>query len=211
MSKLILIRHGQSTWNELGQWTGLTDVDLTAKGEAEAQAAGVQVKTALKGQDLTVAYSSNLKRAYQTAKLALAAAGQSDVTISKDAALNERDYGQLTGKNKWEVKAEFGDTQFTAWRRSWDEPVPGGETLKDVYERVVPYYQHEIVTKLKAGHNVLVSSHGNTLRALTKYLEGLDEEAIEKLEIGTGQVIVYTVSDTGKIENKDVLTAGGHA
>ncbi|QQR53274.1 2,3-bisphosphoglycerate-dependent phosphoglycerate mutase [bacterium] len=117
----------------------------------------------------------------------------------------------MTGKNKWEGKAEFGDDQFTAWRRSWDEPVPGGETLKDVYERVVPYYQSTILADLKAGHNVLVSSHGNTLRALVKYLDNLSDQAVEKLEIGTGQAIVYKTNASGAIIDKQVLTAGGHA
>jgi 2,3-bisphosphoglycerate-dependent phosphoglycerate mutase len=211
MSRLILIRHGQSTWNELGQWTGLTNVDLTAKGEAEAQAAGEMVKQALAGQRLHSAYSSALKRAYRTAQLALAAAGQPDLEITQNPALNERDYGELTGKNKWEVKAEFGDDQFTAWRRSWDEPIPGGETLKDVYERVVPYYQSIIIKDLKANQNVLISSHGNTLRALTKYLDNLSETEVEKLEIGTGQAIVYDVNAEGRVVSKQVLTAGGNA
>ena len=211
MSLLILIRHGQSTWNELGQWTGLTDVDLTAKGESEATAAGHTVKQALAGQPLDKAYSSVLKRAIRTGELALAAAGLPHIDIVHHAALKERHYGDLTGKNKWEVKAEFGDDQFTAWRRSWDEPVPGGETPQDVSERVVPYYESPILADPKAGRNVLESSHGNTLRALVKYLDNLSDQAVESLEIGTGQAIVYKVGKTGTIIDKQVLTAGGHA
>jgi 2,3-bisphosphoglycerate-dependent phosphoglycerate mutase len=208
MPYLVLVRHGQSAWNELGQWTGLTDVELTEKGRAEARAAAKTL------EDITfgAAHTSHLKRAQDTLHEILAELGQTEVEAKRHAALNERDYGILTGKNKWQAKEEYGDEQFTKWRRGWNEPIPKGETLKDVHDRAVPYYQEHILADLKAGKNVIVAAHGNTLRALVKHLEDIAESDIPGLEIGTGEVYVYDIEpESGRIIAKDIKVSGGKA
>lgn len=208
MAYLVLVRHGQSAWNELGQWTGLTDVELTNKGRAEARAAA----KALEGLTFGAAHTSNLKRAQDTLSEILDELHQTQVDTKKSSALNERDYGELTGKNKWQVKAEHGDEQFTKWRRSWDEPIPGGESLKDVSARAVPYFEEHIVKDLKSGKNVIVAAHGNTLRALVKHIDNLAAEAVSGLEIGTGEVYVYEINeDTGQVIAKQIKVSGGVA
>ena len=208
MPYLVLVRHGQSVWNELSQWTGLTDVELTEKGRAEARAAAKTLESITFG----AAHTSKLKRAQHTLAEILAELGQTELEAKQSAALNERDYGDLTGKNKWQVRDEHGEEKFTAWRRSWDYPVPGGETLKDVHARVVPYYQEHILADLKAGKNVIVAAHGNTLRALVKHLENLPESEIPALEIGTGEVYLYEIEPKeGRIVAKDIKVSGGKA
>jgi len=208
MPYLVLVRHGQSAWNELGQWTGLTDVELTEKGRAEARSAA---KT-LDGITFGAAHTSNLKRAQDTLSEILDELGQTEVEAKKSAALNERDYGDLTGKNKWQVRDEHGEEKFMGWRRSWDYPVPGGETLKDVHDRAVPYYEEHILADMKAGKNVIVAAHGNTLRALVKHIEDIAEEDIPGLEIGTGEVYLYEIEpETGRIVAKEIKVAGGKA
>jgi 2,3-bisphosphoglycerate-dependent phosphoglycerate mutase len=208
MAYLVLVRHGQSQWNELGQWTGLSDISLTDKGRAEARAAA---KT-LENITFQAAHTSKLKRAQQTLAEILMELGQTELEARHAAALNERDYGVLTGKNKWQVKAEHGDEQFTKWRRSWNEPVPEGETLKDVHARVVPYYEQHILADLKAGKNVIVAAHGNSLRALVKHLEDVAEADIPGLEIGTGEVYLYEIEpETGRILAKEIKVTGGKA
>lgn len=208
MAYLVLVRHGQSAWNELGQWTGLTDVELTPKGREEARAAA---KT-LEGITFGAAHTSNLKRAQDTLTEILEQLGQTEVEAKKSAALNERDYGALTGKNKWQVRDEHGEEKFMKWRRSWDYPVPDGETLKDVYDRSVPYYEAHILSDLQAGKNVIVAAHGNTLRALVKHIEEIAEEDIPGLEIGTGEVYVYEIDpETSQIIAKDIRVSGGKA
>jgi 2,3-bisphosphoglycerate-dependent phosphoglycerate mutase len=208
MAYLVLVRHGQSEWNALGQWTGLTDVELTDKGREEARAAA---KT-LANVTFNAAHTSKLKRAQDTLGEILDELGQAEVEAKQSAALNERDYGDLTGKNKWQVRDEHGEEKFMAWRRSWDYPVPGGETLKDVHDRAVPYYEEHILADLKAGKNVIVAAHGNTLRALVKHLEEVAEADIPGLEIGTGEVYLYEIDEqTGQIIAKDIKVAGGKA
>lgn len=208
MPYLVLVRHGQSAWNELGQWTGLTDVELTEKGRGEARAAA----TTLEGITFGAAHTSHLKRAQDTLTEILGELGQTEIEAKKAAALNERDYGILTGKNKWQAKEEYGDEQFTKWRRGWNEPIPEGETLKDVHDRAVPYYEEHILADMKAGKNVIVSAHGNTLRALVKHLEDIAEADISGLEIGTGEVYVYEIDpETGQIIAKDIKISGGQA
>lgn len=208
MSYLVLVRHGQSAWNELGQWTGLTDVELTDKGRQEARAAA---KT-LNGLTFGAAYTSNLKRAQDTLAEILDELHQTELEAQKSAALNERDYGMLTGKNKWQVKAEYGETQFTKWRRGWNEPIPQGETLQDVHARTVPFYTEHILKDLQAGKNVIIAAHGNTLRALVRHLEQIAEDQIPGLEIGTGEVYLYDINeDTGQIIAKEIKVAGGKA
>lgn len=208
MAYLVLVRHGQSAWNELGQWTGLTDVELTTKGRAEARAAA---KT-LEGITFGAAHTSNLKRAQDTLAEILDELGQTEVEAKHAAPLNERDYGDLTGKNKWQVREQHGEEKFMKWRRSWDYPVPGGETLKDVHARVVPYYEEHILADLKAGKNVIVAAHGNSLRALVKHLEDVAEKDIPGLEIGTGEVYLYEIEPkNGRIMAKEIKVAGGKA
>lgn len=208
MSYLVLVRHGQSAWNELGQWTGLTDVELTDKGRAEARSAA---KT-LEGLTFSAAYTSNLKRAQDTLAEILDELHQTELEAQKSAALNERDYGILTGKNKWQAKDEYGEEQFMKWRRGWNEPIPGGETLQDVHDRAVPYYQQHILADLKAGKNVIVAAHGNTLRALVKHIERIAETDVPALEIGTGEVYLYEIdSDSGQVLAKDIKVTGSKA
>jgi 2,3-bisphosphoglycerate-dependent phosphoglycerate mutase len=207
MPYLVLVRHGQSVWNELGQWTGLTDVELTEKGRSEARAAARTLENITFG----AAHTSHLKRAQDTLAEILGELGQTEVEAKQVAALNERDYGELTGKNKWQVRDEHGEEKFTKWRRSWDYPVPGGETLKDVHARTIPYYEEHILGDLKAGHNVIVAAHGNTLRALVKHLEDIAEADIPGLEIGTGEVYVYEIDESGQIIAKDIKISGSQA
>jgi 2,3-bisphosphoglycerate-dependent phosphoglycerate mutase len=200
MAYLVLVRHGQSEWNLLGQWTGLTDVQLTEDGREEARRAA---KT-LEDIDLHRAYSSKLTRAKHTLDEIVTHLGRHDLERTEHAELNERDYGELTGKNKWQVKEEYGEEKFMAWRRSWDHPVPGGETLKDVSERVLPFYEQHILEDLKNGKNVIVAAHGNSLRALIKYLEEVSDEDAHTVEIMTGEVLVYEIDDNGKLLKKEV-------
>jgi 2,3-bisphosphoglycerate-dependent phosphoglycerate mutase len=203
MAYLVLVRHGESEWNTLGLWTGWRDVSLTEKGHAEAR----QAAEALTNVKLDVAYTSKLKRARQTLDDITATLGVPNLPVVEDAALNERDYGDLTAKNKWDVQKEYGDEQFLKWRRSWDYPVPGGETLKDVYERVAPYYDQHILPDLKAGKNVIVAAHGNSLRALVKHLENIPDADVASLKIGTGEVYLYEVDASGKITSKTIRAA----
>lgn len=200
MAYLVLVRHGQSEWNLLGQWTGLTDVELTADGREEAKRAA----RTLEDIDLHRAYTSKLKRAQHTLDEIVGHLNKKAIDRTEHAELNERDYGDLTGKNKWQVKEEYGEEKFMAWRRSWDHPVPGGETLKDVSERVLPFYETHILKDLKEGKNVIVAAHGNSLRALIKYLDGVADDEAHKVEIMTGEVLVYEIDDNGKMLKKEV-------
>jgi len=202
MAYLVLVRHGISEWNTLGKWTGITDTELTGEGREEARRAA----SALEDIDLHRAYTSKLKRAKDTLDLLMEQLGK-DVERSEHAELNERDYGDLTGKNKWQVKEEYGEEKFMAWRRSWDHPVPGGETLKDVSERVLPFYEQHILEDLKNGKNVIVSAHGNSLRSLMKYLEHVADEDAHKVEIMTGEVLVYEIDDNGTVLKKELRLA----
>jgi 2,3-bisphosphoglycerate-dependent phosphoglycerate mutase len=204
LAYLILVRHGQSAWNVLGQWTGLTDVELTDEGKKEAQKAA----ETLRGIDIHKAHTSKLKRAHQTLEEIKNALDLSNIPVTQHEALNERDYGEYTSKNKWEVKEKIGDEEFLKLRRSWDYPVPGGESLKDVHSRVVPYYEAEILKDLKAGHNVIVTAHGNSLRALIKHLENIADEEISNLELGTGEVYLYEINESGKVISKEIKTTG---
>src|SRR3989344_3825265 len=201
MAYLILVRHGESLWNKEGKWTGFTDIELSEKGHDEAKEAG----SLLKKYPIDLAYVSVLKRAKQTLDDINATRVLPVLEVIKDKALNERDYGDFTGKNKWEVKKQVGDETFTKIRRSWDYPIPNGESLKDVYSRVIPYYKKEIEPKLKMGKNILISAHSNSLRALVKYLENISDIDIPKLEIATGEIYVYQIDKEGKIVSKEIL------
>lgn len=187
MGTLVISRHGESEWNLLGKWTGWTDVGLTEKGRADT----VRLGALLKDIRFDEAYTSALQRTHQTLDALLEGRGKGSLPTTQAAELNERDYGDLTGKNKWEVKAEIGEEAFNGIRRGWDYPVPGGETLKDVYARVVPYFEREILPKLQAGENILLVAHGNSIRALMKRLERVPEEDMAHVEMPFGQLLVY--------------------
>jgi 2,3-bisphosphoglycerate-dependent phosphoglycerate mutase len=200
MAYLVLVRHGQSEWNLLGQWTGLTDVSLTDDGREEARRAA----RTLEDINLHRAYTSKLKRAKHTLDEIVEHLDRKDLERSEHEELNERDYGDLTGKNKWQVKEEYGEEKFMKWRRSWDHPVPGGETLKDVSGRVLPFYEKHILSDLKNGKNVIVAAHGNSLRALIKHLDQVADDEAHEVEIMTGEVVVYEVSEDGELLKKEI-------
>ena len=203
MSYLVLVRHGLSEYNKKGLWTGWTDIPLAPEGFDEARKTGEE----LKGMTFDYCYSSPLLRARQTLNEIKKILGIEHIRTIEDAALNERNYGIFTGKNKWQVKDQVGEEEFQKIRRSWDYPIENGESLKQVYEREIPYYQEEIEPKLKSGKNVIISSSGNDLRALAKYLENIPDDKISELEVGTGEAIVYQIDQTGKIVNKEIRGA----
>ena len=201
MSALILLRHGQSQWNLENRFTGWIDVPLSPKGEDEARAAGEK----LRGHRIDKLYTSVLKRAVDTATLAIEAAGLRTPPTEQDAALNERMYGDLQGLNKAEAAKQFGDAQIKLWRRSYDVRPPGGESLADTAERVVPYWESHILPDLKSGRNVLVVAHGNSLRALVMHLDGLSHAEVLELEIPTGAPLLYDVGADGRVGGKRYL------
>ncbi len=186
---LVLVRHGQSDWNLKNLFTGWRDVDLTEKGVAEAREAGRKLKS--QGIKFDAAFTSSLKRAQRTLDLMLTELGESAIPVFKNQALNERDYGDLVGLNKDDARKKWGEEQVHIWRRSYDVAPPGGESLRDTAARVLPYYIQEILPRVLRGERVLVSAHGNSLRALVMVLEKLDKESILKREIGTGVPIIY--------------------
>lgn len=200
MGCLVLVRHGQSEWNEKNLFTGWRDPDLTDKGVKEAVQAGNTLKQA--GYNFDIAFTSDLQRAQKTCSLILAALELSAIEVIQNQALNERDYGELAGLNKDDARKKWGDEQVHIWRRSYDIPPPGGESLKDTADRVLPYYEANIKPRLLTGETVLVAAHGNSLRALVMMLEGLSEEEILAREIGTGEPIIYDISDTGTAKLK---------
>ena len=191
MAKLFLVRHGQSQWNLENRFTGWQDVDITELGQEEARQAGL----ALANEPIDIAYTSTLIRAQHTLRIILHEMGDPHIPIVIDAALNERGYGKLEGLNKAETAQKYGAEQVHIWRRSFDVPPPGGESLKNTYDRVIPYYQRFIEPKLKEGKNVLVVAHGNSLRALIMFLEHLSPEQILEREIATGQPIKYQIEE----------------
>ncbi len=215
MSKLILLRHGQSQWNLDNRFTGWVDVDLTAEGEAQARRGGALMKAA--GLHIDRVYSSVLKRANRTGEIALTSAGQGDLPMVRDWRLNERHYGGLTGLNKAETAAKHGDDQVKVWRRSYDIPppplarggefdfyadplyaglaIPDTESLKTTLDRVQPYWDAEIAPRLKAGETVLVAAHGNSLRAIVKLLFAVPDAAIVDVEIPTGNPLLIELDD----------------
>ncbi len=197
---LVLCRHGESEWNKLNLFTGWRDPDLTEKGIAEARAAGRKLKALGLTFDLT--YTSALTRAQHTLRLILEELGQTGLPETRDAALNERDYGDLAGLNKDEARVKWGAEQVHIWRRSFDVPPPGGESLKDTAARVLPYFNAVIWPQVVAGKRVLVAAHGNSLRALIMQLEGLKGEEIIARELATGAPIVYRFDDAGAITEK---------
>ena len=203
MSKLILLRHGQSEWNKLNQFTGWKDVNLSQEGMVEAKLAGFAIQD-LK-LELHYAYTSNLIRAQKTLEIVLKVLKQEDLKIEKNVALNERDYGKLTGLNKDEAREKWGEEQVKIWRRSYDVAPEDGESLKDTYERTVPYFEKNILPELKKERNVLISAHGNSLRSIIMNLEGLNEKEIINVEVVTGTPILYHLDNNCKITKKTEL------
>ena len=200
MAYLVLVRHGQSKWNLLNQFTGHVDVELSEQGEEEARAAAKLLK------DITFhkAHTSDLTRAQKTLEIILDELSSSEIEIKKDPAIKERNYGDLNGMNKDEAKQKFGEEQFIKYRRSWDVPPPNGESLKDTYDRAIPYFEDKILKDLKLGHNVIVAAHGNSLRAIAKYLEEISDDEIPNLEFGTGEIYVYEIDESGKVKSKEI-------
>ena len=186
---LVLVRHGQSDWNKKNLFTGWKNPDLTDQGVSEAENTGEKLKE--QNFNFDVMFTSQLIRAQNTGEIILKKLNEPNLTTIKSANLNERDYGDLTGMNKDEARAKFGEEQVHIWRRSYDVPPPGGESLKDTYERVIPYFETDIMPELNDSKNVLVAAHGNSLRSLVKFIENLKETEILKREIATGEPIIY--------------------
>lgn len=201
MSTLVIVRHGQSVWNKENKFTGWVDVDLAEKGITEAEHAGVQ----LKGHHFDAAFTSDLKRAQRTLTIILDKIGQSDIPVTRNQALNERMYGDLQGLNKNDMREKYGEEQVLQWRRSFDIAPPGGESLKDTAERVIPYFEEHIAPELKAGKNIIISAHGNSLRALIMHLEGLSPEEILKVEVPTGRPKIYELDSDLKVQSSGFL------
>ena len=200
---LVLVRHGQSEWNKLNLFTGWRDPGLSEKGVEEARTAGRLLKA--EGYKFDVAFTSALKRAQHTLQLILEELGQTGLLTYADQALNERDYGDLSGLNKDDARRRWGEEQVHIWRRSYDVKPPGGESLKDTAARTLPYYEAKIWPEVKAGRNVLVSAHGNSLRSIVMKLDNLSPDEVTKLEIGTGVPIVYQLDDEGRVRSKRIL------
>ena len=199
---LVLVRHGQSEWNEKNLFTGWKNPDLTNLGKLEAKRAGELILS--KGIKFDALFTSVLTRAITTGDLILDELSIDSISISRDKALNERDYGELSGLNKDDARKKWGEKQVHIWRRSYDMPPPGGESLKDTGERVLPFFKNQIFPQIHKGKNVLIAAHGNSLRSLIKQLDDLSETEIVKLEIPTGAPIVYTFIG-GEIVNKEEL------
>ena len=202
---LVLVRHGQSEWNLKNLFTGWRDVDLTDKGVAEAREAGRKLKG--QGIKFDVAFTSVLKRATRTLDLMLEELGQTKIPVVKDQALNERDYGDLVGLNKDDARKKWGEQQVHIWRRSYDVAPPGGESLRDTAARVLPYYIQEILPRVLRGERVLVSAHGNSLRALVMVLDRHSTDSITKLNLDTGVPMIYRLNADSTVKSKLDLAA----
>lgn len=200
---LVLVRHGQSEWNLKNLFTGWRDVDLTEQGHAEAIDAGEKLKA--RGLRFDIAFTSSLQRAQKTCQHILDSVGQSQLQTIRNEALNERDYGELSGLNKDDARQKWGEEQVHIWRRSYAISPPGGESLRDTGARVWPYYMHTMQPYVLRGDTVLVAAHGNSLRALIMALEGMTGDEIVKLELNTGVTIVYRLNADSTVASKEVL------
>ena len=207
---LVLVRHGQSEWNLKNLFTGWRDPDLTELGIEEAKTGGKAI--AGTGIKFDIAFTSDLSRAQKTLTLILDEIGQQGLGTIRDQALNERDYGDLSGLNKDDARAKWGEEQVHIWRRSYDIPPPGGESLRDTGARVWPYYLTEILPRVLRGEKVLVAAHGNSLRSLVMVLDKLTKEEILKLNLATGVPMVYVLNADSTVKSKDVLgdMSGAH-
>ncbi len=197
---LILVRHGESEWNLKNLFTGWKNPDLTEKGIGEASATGRRLKEL--GLIPTVFYTSALRRAQHSLDLILDELGIVNLVITRNQALNERDYGDLSGLNKDDARAKWGEEQVLIWRRSYDVPPPGGESLKDTAARTLPYYDKYILPQVEAGETVLVSAHGNSLRSMVMAIEQLTPDEILKRELATGEPVIYKIGKSGKLKEK---------
>jgi len=202
---LVLLRHGQSEWNLKNLFTGWKDPDLTPEGIEEATAAGQRLKA--RGLSFDRCFTSALTRAQHTLDLVLKELGQTGLAETRDQALNERDYGDLSGLNKDDARKRWGEEQVHIWRRSYDVAPPGGESLKDTGARALPYYCQEILPAVLRGERVLVAAHGNSLRALVMVLDRLTPKTIPSMELATGVPIVYRLKADSTVESKDILTS----
>lgn len=200
MGKFIVARHHESEWNKLGKWTGKVDVGLTDHGFEMSKKMGKLIN----GLCIDQAFASAQVRSFETLFCMEEEGKCADVPVVRSPALDERDYGIYTGKNKMEMLKLLGEEEFNKLRRAWDYPVPNGETLKMVYERVVPYYLNTILPLLKAGKNILLVAHGNSIRALMKYVEKLKDEDMIHVEMLFGSVVIYELDDEGRMINKEV-------
>jgi 2,3-bisphosphoglycerate-dependent phosphoglycerate mutase len=200
---LVLVRHGQSEWNLKNLFTGWRDVDLSPQGIAEATAAGKLLKQ--HGLAFDLCFTSALKRAQRTLDLMLVALDQSGLPITRDQALNERDYGELSGLNKDDARVKWGEEQVRVWRRSYNVAPPGGESLRDTGARVWPYYLHTIQPHVLRGERVLIVAHGNSLRALIMALDGMTPDDIVKFELATGEVVVYRLDADSSVASREIL------
>jgi 2,3-bisphosphoglycerate-dependent phosphoglycerate mutase len=198
---LVLVRHGESQWNLENRFTGWVDVPLTDRGRHEAERAG----QALRGMHFDRVFTSVLQRAIETVDIILRIIGQTDVATERSEALNERHYGELQGLNKAETAAKFGAEQVHIWRRSFDVPPPGGESLKDTAVRTLPYFEQVIVPRIKAGENILVGAHGNSLRSIVMHLDKLTKEQVLELNLATGVPIVYDFAPDMSMRSKRTL------
>ena len=203
MASLVLVRHGQSQWNEKNLFTGWKDPDLTEKGEREAIEAGLALKES--NYKFDIIFTSVLLRAKRTGKLILEQVGQEDLKTFENEALNERNYGDLVGLNKDDARKKWGEDQVHKWRRSFDIAPPGGESLKMTAERVLPYFEETILPLLKEKSEILVAAHGNSLRALVMQLDKLNSDEVVKLEIPTGMPICYSINEHGQVKNKVLM------
>lgn len=204
MSTLVLVRHGESQWNLENRFTGWVDVPLSPKGKEEAVKAGERLKK--ENIRFNAAYTSVLQRAQLTLASILEVLGQSGIPVTKDQALNERHYGDLQGLNKAETALKFGDEQVKIWRRSYDIAPPNGESLKDTAARTLPYFDKVIVPELKAGKNIIIAAHGNSLRSIVMHLDKLTREQVLELNLGTAVPIIYQFDKDLKIVSKKVLS-----
>ena len=203
---LVLVRHGQSEWNAKNLFTGWQDVDLTEQGIAEARRAGEMLKSA--GFHFDIAFTSDLVRAQKTLDLILEELGQSGLETIRDQKLNERDYGDLVGLNKAETAEKYGAEQVHIWRRSYDVAPPGGESLKDTAARTLPYFEANILPRVLKGESVIVSAHGNSLRAIVMKLDKLSRDEITQLNLATGAPIIYRFNEDGSVaEKRDLAEA----
>ena len=200
LGKLIIARHHESEYNKLGKWTGTTDVHLTPYGFEMSEKMGDLIS------DIHVdcAFASGQVRTHETLQCILKTIDGTDVPIEKCEAINERDYGDYTGKNKWDMEKLVGKEKFDNIRRGWDEPVPNGETLKMVYARAIPCFQEKILPALKNNKNVLVVAHGNSIRAMMKYIENLSDEDMKKTEMPFGAVVIYDLDERGHMLHKEI-------
>lgn len=198
--KLILARHHESEWNKLGKWTGLRDRHLDQYGFDKSEDMGLLIKDI----EIDYAFASMLVRSIETLSCMLNICKRYNVPTEHSAALNERDYGDYTGKNKWEMEKLLGKEKFNHLRRGWDYPTPNGESLKMVYHRTVPYFLEKILPRVREGKNILVVAHGNSLRTIIKYIENISDDAIADVEVPFGVITIYDLDSNGHMINKEV-------